>query len=157
MKKALKIAFFLLIAVMAMYGFAKLTGANIVNSTINSTTIGSTTPSTGAFTALSSSTSAIFNGGITNTGTGFKHVRATSCTTTSGVGTGNCTGTVTWPAPAFADTNYTYGCAVEGGGQVMFTNVVTGSKTTSTMQYTILNTPGNGSSSGIIECWAFHD
>ncbi len=158
MKKLFKIVFFLLVTVMAMYGFAKFTGANIVNSTINSTTIGATTPSTVAATTLTSSTSAQFNGSVLNTGTGFKHARANGCTTTTGAGTGFCTATLTWPAPAFADTNYTYGCSVEGNGAIEFTNVVAGSKTTSSIQYTLLNTPGNGSAAtGVIECWAFHD
>src|SRR5712672_246814 len=109
MKKIFKIVFFLLVTVMAMYGFGKFTGANIVNSVINSTTIGATTPSTVVATTLTSSTSAQFNVSVLNTGTGFKHVRQSSCTTNSTLNS-ICNTTVTWPTPAFADANYTAVC-----------------------------------------------
>src|SRR6185312_13629689 len=122
MKKVFRIVFFLLVTVMAMYGFAKFTGAAIVNSTINSTTIGATTPSTVAATSLTSSTSAQFNGSLLNNGTGFKHIRVTSCTTASGSDVNFCNTTVTWPTPAFPDTNYTYGCSSDSNGAATFVN-----------------------------------
>lgn len=157
MKQAFTVIFFLLVTVMAMYGFAKLTGAAIVNSTINSTTIGATTPSTGAFTTFSSSTSSVFNGSITNTGTGIKHVRVASCTTAASANA-FCNTTVTWPAPAFPDTNYTYGCSGDGNGAAMVQGTASGSKTASTFIAVVLNTPGNSLASSVtLNCWAFHD
>lgn len=158
MKKAFKIVFFLLLTVMAMYGFAKFTGANIVNSTINSTAIGATTPSTGAFTALTSSTSILFNGSVLASGTAFKHIRVTSCTTAAGSDTNFCNTTVTWPAPAFPDTSYSYGCSGDGNGAASFVNTSSASKTASSIVAVVQNTRGNPTANSVtLSCWAFHD
>jgi len=157
MKNALNIICFWFAVTLAAYGFAKFTGAAIVNSTINSTTIGATTPSTVAATTLTASTSTQMNGSVLNTGTGFKHVRVTSCTTTA-VANNFCNTTVTWPGSAFPDTNYTYGCSTDGDGKAAYQTTASGSKGTSSIVAVIQNTPGNSLAvSETLNCWAFHD
>jgi len=154
MKTAFKVLFFMFVTVMAMYGFAKFTGANIVNSTINSTAIGGTTPSTGAFTTLTSSTSAQFNGSVLNNGTGFKHVRQASTTTGSGVN-GTSSTTVTWPTPAFPDGNYTTVCVSENSAAFV---AGVGSHTATNFNVNIENSPGaTAAVSVILDCIGVHD
>lgn len=154
MKKTLRVALFLLVTVMAMYGFAKFTGAAIVNSTINSTTIGATTPSTVAATALTSSTSAQLNSSVLNTGTGFKHMRAASCTTPA-TNPGTCSTTLTWPTPAFADANYTLVCTSENSAAYVGG---AGSKTTTQFNVNIFNNPPvNTAISVTLDCIGVHD
>ena len=152
MKNALNIICFWFAVTLAAYGFAKFTGANIVNSTINSTTIGATTPSTVAATTLTSSTSAQFNVSVLNNGTGFKHVRQASCTTNSTLNS-ICSTTVTWPTPAFADTNYTAVCVSENSGAFV---AGVGSHTTTNFNVNIQNA-GGVPISVILDCIGVHD
>jgi hypothetical protein len=149
-KTILNIICFWLAVSMFAYGFAKFTQAVIINSTINSTTIGATTPSTGAFTQFAVST------GVTPTGGGFKHQRGTTCTTAAGTN-GECGTTVTWGGGAFADTSYTSGCTVEStAGTVQY--LYGGGKAAASVSFQVMNTPGNtGAASGTYDCWAFHD
>jgi hypothetical protein len=157
MNKTSQVILFLLIAVLSLWAFSTVRQASIVNSTINSTTIGATTPSTVAATTLTSSTSAQFNGSVLNNGTGFKHLRVTSCTTAASAAA-FCSTTVTWPAPAFADTNYTYGCSGDSNGAANFQTTDSGNKTASTFKAIVQNTPGNSAATSItLNCWAWHD
>lgn len=157
----------------------KVTKAAITNSTIDSTTIGATTPSSGVFSSLSSTgglnSTAVGNttpstgafttlsttGLTVNTsfaqGSAFKHQRGTTCTTPSGANAG-CATTVTWNS-AFADTNYTYICTVESlGGFVQYLNEDPGSKTASSIHFQIINTTGNTTAAnGTYNCAAWHD
>lgn len=131
---------------------AGLRNLAITLSTINSTTLGATTPAAGTFTALGANT------GVDASKTGFKHFRGTSCTTAA-VASASCNTTVTWPGSAFADTNYTAGCSLNDvttpGAAWDFG---TGTKTTTTMVTGIQNIPGSSLAvSGQLNCWAIHD
>jgi hypothetical protein len=150
LKTALNIICFWLVMSVFCYGFAKFTQAVIINSTINSTTIGATTPSTGSFTGLG------ITSGLTNAAGGAKHQRGTTCTTAAGTN-GECGTTVTWGGGGFVDTNYTWGCTVESNaGTVQY--IYGGGKTATAASFQVMNTPGNtGAASGTYDCWAFHD
>jgi hypothetical protein len=149
MKTLIKVIFVMIVLAVAAIAFAKFTGAAIVNSTINSTTLGATTPSTAAVTQFA------VNTGVTNSGTGFKHVRATSCTTPASAG-GFCTGTVSWPGAAFADVNYTFGCIAIGSGQATF--LVGSTPTTTGITAEVMNSSGNSAAVSVtLDCWAMHD
>jgi hypothetical protein len=157
MKKASQVLFVLILTVAVMYGFTTVTGMNLKNSVINSTTIGATTPSSGIFTSVQVNSGLLVNAGVNNTGTGFKHVRVASCTTTA-VANNFCNTTVTWPAPAFADTNYTYGCSSDGNGAAAYQTTSSGSKTASNFVAVVINTPGNSAATSVtLNCWAYHD
>jgi hypothetical protein len=148
-KTALNIICFWFAVSVFCYGFAKFTQAVIINSTINSTTIGATTPSTGAFTQLGVST------GVTNSGTGIKHFRGTSCTTASSAGA-FCQTIITWPGGAFADTSYTAVCNIENTAVLYLANY--NNKTTSQITTIIQLSAGNTTgASGTLDCIAFHD
>ena len=134
---------------MAAYGFAKFTRAAIINSTIDSTTIGATTPSSAVVTQLG------VNTGVTQTGTGVKHFRGTSCTTTSGAG-GFCQTIITWPGAVFTDTNYTAVCNVENTVVLYLQGY--NNKTTSQITTIIQLSAGNTTAaSGTLDCIAIHD
>lgn len=154
MKNLFKIVFFLLVTVMALYGFSKFTGAAIINSTINSSTIGATTPSSAIFTSTQVNSGLLVNAGVNNTGTGFKHVRAASCTTPA-TNPGTCSTTVTWPTPAFADTNYTLVCTSENSGAYVGG---AGSKTTTQFNVNIFNNPPATTAISVtLDCIGVHD
>jgi len=124
-----------LVVFTVLCGFAltKYRSMAITNSTIDSTTIGATSPSAGAFTTLSSTQPVTLGGrltenaGVINSGVGLKHVRVASCTA---IGSGGfCPTTVTWPS-AWADTNYTEVCSVENTA-VLYVVGITSKSTTS--------------------------
>jgi hypothetical protein len=150
-----------LIVVVALCGFAltRYRSLAITNSTIDSTSIGSTTPAAGAFTTLSSTSPVTFGGrltenaGVINSGIGLKHVRVGSCTAT-GAGA-FCSTVVTWPS-AWADTNYTEVCSVDNTA-VLYVVGITGKTTTSTSVIVEVSPGNSGSFSGIINCIGMHD
>lgn len=154
MNKTSQVILFLLIAVLSLWAFSTVRQASIVNSTINSTTIGATTPSTAAVTTLTSSASAQFNGSVANNGTGFKHVRATSCTTPA-TNPGTCATTVTWPTPAFADANYTAVCVSENSGAYVGG---VGSHSATNFSVNIFNNPPASTAISVtLDCIGVHD
>jgi hypothetical protein len=121
----------------------------IFNSTVDNTVIGGTGPAAGTFTT------GAFNSGITNTGSGFKHVRQTSCTTSASAGS-FCATTINWPGAPFANTSYTATCVVDGGSAAFFLGE--GSKTTTSMGTTIENSPGIVAAQTVtLDCIAIHD
>lgn len=135
------------------YGFAKFTQAVIINSTINSTTIGASTPSSAVVTSLVTNTSAQFNGSMAQNGTAFKFVEVSSCTTAASAGA-SCTTVITWPTPAFVDNGYIMGCS-GGGTLASFEGFNT--KTATTAATVVTNTPGNTTAISIpLDCWAWH-
>jgi hypothetical protein len=151
-----------LIVVVALCGFAltRYRSLAITNSTIDSTPIGATTPSSIIGTSINSTTTTIVGtslgviGGVINSGAGLKHVRVGSCTANTATG-GFCATTVTWPS-AWADTNYTAVCSVDNTA-VLF-SAGTSAKTTTTISIIVAVTSGNtGSFSGIINCIGMHD
>jgi hypothetical protein len=96
------------------------------------------------------------NQGVWQSGTGFKHARVATCSTTT-TSLSTCGVTITWGGSAFADTNYTMACTLESpntqGGVGYFNN-----KTTTTVQVGIINfTSGTAVTSGFIDCIAIHD
>jgi hypothetical protein len=101
------------------------------------------------------STNAIFNTGINHGGTGFQHIRFTSCSTTSGT----CAGTGSWNT-SFADTSYTTTCSLSGAlaGGASFSQLIRPLvKSAASFTYEFID-QGNGS--GItqeIDCIAVHD
>src|SRR6185369_11765369 len=105
------------------------------NSTIDSTTIGATTPSSAVVTQLG------VNTGISQSGTGAKHFRGTSCTTAASAGA-TCPTTVTWPGGAFANTNYTYVCFTNGDGNAALNSGTASSKAAGSVVVVLQNTPG---------------
>jgi hypothetical protein len=132
----------------------------ITNSIINSTTMGATSPSSGAFTTLSSSGAVTLGGkltenaGVLNTGVGLKHVRGGTCTTSAG-SLGFCGGTIPWPSP-FADTNYSVVCSLDGASAISLQG--TTAKTTTTVSYAVYNVNGNTTAaSGTLNCVGMHD
>lgn len=137
---------------LAFAATTKLNKVAIQNSTVDSTTIGATTPSSVVVTTFQANTSML------STGTAFKHTRGTTCTTAASLNA-SCATTVSWPGSNFADTNYTYGCNVEStGGVVAYLNADPSNKTIAHVSIEIINTPGNNSAaSGTYNCWAFHD
>lgn len=154
MKKIFKVILFLLLTVMAMYGFAKIRGAVIVNSTIDSTTIGSATPSTVAATTLTASTSAQLNGSVLASGTAFKHIRTTSCTTAA-LANNVCSTTVTWQTPAFPDANYTAVCVSENSAAFV---AGVGTHTATNFNVNIQNSPPSATAVSVtLDCIGVHD
>jgi len=154
MKTAFKVLFFLFVTVMAMYGFAKFTGANIVNSTINSTAIGGTTPSTAIFTTVAANTSTQMNGSVLASGTAFKHIRTTSCTTAASLNN-VCSTTVTWQTPAFPDASYTVVCVSENSAAFV---AGVGSHTATNFNVNIQNAPPSAVATSVtLDCIGVHD
>lgn len=150
-KTTLNIIFFWLAVSMLAYGFAKFTRAAIINSTVDSTTIGATTPSSVVATQLG------VNTGVTNSGGGFKHTRVASCTTAATTNA-TCTTTVTWPGGAFADTSYTFGCISDGNGAANFQGSDVANKTAASIHAIVQNTPGNSAATSVtLNCWGMHD
>jgi hypothetical protein len=99
----------------------------------------------------------IVNGGVTATGSGFKHARTTaSCTTGSNPGD-RCYFTISWPGLAFADTNYTTTCTAEY--EVGGPSIIVSTKTTSNITVTVVNDgvlDGDDTVTGL-DCIAIHD
>lgn len=116
-------------------------GMTIVNSTLDSSPIGSSSPSTGVFTGLS--------------GPGLqKVINATGCTTAASLNAA-CTFTVTWPT-SFADTNYVVVCVgnTAGGATAVLSN---GTKSTTQTSGTIQNIGANASATTTtVDCVASH-
>lgn len=144
-----------------------LTGVALKNSTVDSTTLGATTPSSGAFTTLTSNAGATVSGGfIVNSGiqsgTGFKHFRVTggSCTTSGTQGSTCQTPSISLPGTAYADTNYTITCMEDGFIAVNTgtpTVIGTGTKTTSSFTLVVAQVGAVAAAYGAIDCVSAHD
>ena len=134
-----------------------LTNVALKNGTIDNMSIGATTPSTGVFTGVTSTTLTA-NGSVAN-GTAIKHFRTsgTSCTANAPAGTTCTTGAISFPGSAFPDTNYTVICQV-GDASNVATPIIVGvtSKTTTSVALIVTNF-GTNSSYGNADCIAFHD
>jgi hypothetical protein len=130
----------------------------LTNKTLTSPTINSPTVSTGTF-STPTITSPTFSTGISNNGSGFKHIRGVvGCTTSGGASafTGPCTTVVTWTS-AFADANYTASCMADGialGVPILqgITAKAAASVTVQTQQAS-----GTNAQFSAIECIAVHD
>jgi hypothetical protein len=98
------------------------------------------------------------NQGISNNGTGFKHIRVAGCTT-GGAGTA-CSVTATWTS-AFADASYTVSCSPVGlsgtsGGFVVYQGVF--SQSASQVVPSIVNGGSGGTATATnFDCIAVHD
>lgn len=174
MKNVFRIITLVLVASVLLYGFTKYRGMAITSSTLDSSPVGATTPSTGAFTTLSAS-SGVNSTAVGNTtpstgaftqfqvttgvtaAAGLKHQRfAGTCTTGTNVGD-TCVVTKTW-AVAFPDANYTLVCS--GGTQHQNTYMSQESKTASNfvIRVTMAGTPtGAGGSYDTVDCIGIHD
>lgn len=131
-----------------LFAVTKLRQVQLVSSTIDSTTIGATTPSSAVLTTLKVNTS------VLNNGSALQHLRVSSCTTGSGAN-GFCGGTITWNV-AWADTNYTAVCMIDGSATISVQG--TASKTTTQIGYVVYNVNGNtAAASGTLNCIAMHD
>jgi len=152
--KAIKIAscVVLLFIATAFAAFTTITSIALVNSTIDSTPIGATTPSTGAFTSL------IVNTSIPTTSSAVKIFQSsgTSCTTSGTAGNVCTSSSISIPGPAFADTGYFGGCETEGANTGSPVIQGLASKTTNTIQVGVLQGGSVASSYGTIDCWLFH-
>ncbi len=95
------------------------------------------------------------NTGVTNSGTGFQHIRIASCLP---AGNTTCTDTITW-ASAFADTNYTAVCTLDAIAPVNARDVVltTDLKATTTMNVRERTLNGTAVTGGNLDCIAIHD
>lgn len=172
MKKLFGISATLLVLVLACYASTKLRDVTLVNSTVNSTTIGATVPSTGVFSTLTVSS---FTGNkcLHTDGSGFEVEAAGNCTgvhqfavaPTCGalpaVAWGTCNTTLGWPV-AFANTSYSVACSVinahaTGGGNSAKVLLNSVTKTTTTATIYIAN---SGSDADLvfdeIDCVADH-
>lgn len=137
-----------------LFGFA-LTTLNSValkNSTVDSTTIGATTPSTGVFTTVGSTTGLARN-------TGIQYFGGTTCTTAAATNA-NCTTTFTWNQ-AFADTSYSFVCQLgaqtagsPGALFINFSAVVSASQGSFNVQNA---GPNANASAGNYTCLAWHN
>lgn len=151
MNKISKVSLVIVVLFASAFALTKYRQIAITSSTIDSTTIGATTPSTAVVTQLSATS------GITNSGGGLKHIRGTSCTTAASTNA-TCLTTITWPGGGFTDTNYTYVCSLEADGGVAYQNMVIANKTAATVQMNIVNTPGNVlADHGTYNCVGMHD
>lgn len=145
-----------MVVLVTICGFAltRYRSLAITNSTIDSTVIGGTTPATGSFIGVNSSGLIAGNGGVKASGTGLKHIRVGTCTTTTG-STGSCGATITWPS-AWVDTNYTAVCSLDAASSIGLQG--TTAKTTTGISYAIYNVNGNtAAQAGIINCVGMHD
>ena len=93
--------------------------------------------------------------GINNDGSGFKHKRITSCSTTT-TQFSSCLTTLTWTT-AFADTNYTTTCTLDSPN-VVAGIAYYGAKAAGSIQVATINyTNGTAVTSGSVDCIAVHD
>jgi hypothetical protein len=94
-------------------------------------------------------------GGIQNNGTGVKHMRFASCSTTN-VQFNECTtGAQTWPGTAFPDTNYTVTCSIEGSAGAPL--IAYFNKSASQVTGVVIMATTAVIASGTINCSAEHD
>lgn len=174
MKRTFQILFFVCLATLLLWAAnTTLTQVTLKNSTVDSSPVGSITPSSGAFTTLSSSGAftpsggttvsggLVINGGV-QSGTGFKHFRVTggSCTTSGSQGSTCQTGAISIPGTAYADTNYTGVCMLDGQ---IATNTATpaiqgfGSKSTASFTLVVMQVGSAAASYGALDCVTMHD
>lgn len=152
MKKLIKVGscIALCMAVLSLSAFMAntvLTGLAIQNSTIDSTTIGATTPSTLAGTFPASSTVKIFQ------------TTGTSCTTGGVAGNQCTTSAITFPGPAWVDTGYIGGCWTEGPstGSPVIQGISGGAdKTTTTFKISVMEVGSVASAYNTANCIFFH-
>lgn len=137
-----------MVAVSALgFTLTGVTSIAIVSSTLDSSPVGATTPSTGAFTTLQTTT------GLVN-GAGFQRViAATTCTTAASTNAA-CTFTITWPV-TFNNSSYLAMCSVDtitSGGAVIVTS--TGSpKSTTQVNGQLQNLGANAAAStATVDC-----
>lgn len=152
------VAVFMLFVALGSSGFVltTLTSVAIKNSTLDSTPIGATTPSTAVVTSLT------VNTGVSSAGTGFKHFRVTggSCTTGGSQGSTCQTAAISIPGTAYADTNYSLVCELDGS---IATNTATpaimgaASKSTGSFTLTVIQVGTSAASYGAIDCITVHD
>jgi hypothetical protein len=155
------ILLFVLFVTAMLFAAPSIRSTRIVSSVIDSTPIGSTTPSTGAFTTLTTN-SLIVNGGVSSAGTGFKHFRVNggSCTTSGSQGSTCQTGSISLPGTAYPDTNYTVSCFEDG---FITVNVGTpgiigiGTKTASSFTLVVAQIGSVAASYGAVDCITIHD
>lgn len=147
MKKASFLILFITVIGLGMLlaqTFTGLTRISLTNSTVNSTTIGATTPSTGVFTSSSTTQHVLCS-------TAHCAFSVNSCTTAASANAA-CNSTVTLPV-TYADTSYLVSCqtaALLSGGAV----VVVGDapSTTSAIVLQIQNLGANAAASQ----WSVH-
>lgn len=147
-KKTLTIVVVLLSISLAFGALTRYRSIALENSTINSTTIGATTPSSVVATTSKTNTSVLQGGG-------HKHQRfSTGCTTGASAGSA-CTDTLTWTTP-FVDANYTVICMGAGvtPAQGGLTLATVAAATVQVETYTVTSTAIHYST---IECIADHD
>lgn len=160
MKKFQKLGAILMLLFIStsLVGFVLTTVTSIAikNSTLDSSPIGGTTPSTAVVTLLT------INQGVSSAGTGFKHFRVTggSCTTPGGQGTTCQTTSISIPGTAYADTNYSLVCELDGS---IATNTATpaimgaASKAAGSFTLTVIQVGTAAASYGAIDCITVHD
>lgn len=95
-----------------------------------------------------------FSGGIANSGTGLKHVRATTCTTEARIGATCTSSAITLPGAAFADTAYTLSCTLES--PVHEPHIIGVAKKPGSFSITIASDTA-AAAGGIADCIAIHD
>jgi hypothetical protein len=146
--KTLKIiAFFLAVCILS-WGVTRLTSVVMVNSTVDSTSLGATTPSSAAVTTLR------INTGVPP-GKGFQHVRQLTCTTPA-ITYGTCSTTINWPTP-FVDGLYSAVCTLDSTSGSMVVEE-TGSKFPTTMIVTVGNYGANVNANvATVNCVGIHD
>lgn len=147
--KSVTLALIVLAVVTMLSATANLSRLAITLSTINSTSIGQTTPGLVAATDLKIQ-------GLTNN-SGMQTIRVGSCTT-PGTQPGTCNTTVTWPV-SMGDTNYTYGCSSDSAdGKVAFSVTNSASKTATQFVVVVANVAPNAiADSTTLNCWGIHD
>jgi hypothetical protein len=116
--------------------------------------IGSTTPSTGKFTTLESTTALTVGASVTATGSGLKHVRISTGSIGAGV---SALVTHTW-ATAFANANYTVSASVQDSTAATASLKVVHIETISATQTIVrVENTSAGSLTGTLHLIAMHD
>jgi len=147
MKKTILVLASTLALLLAAYGLTKITSVQIVNSHIDSTPIGSTTPSTGAFTTATATT---FTGNLSGNATtassivGLKIFTTGATCQTTASGSVTCTGSFSVPGSPYT-SSATWNIICNGIGGTGFPIFIDAGTPTSgsAFSYTI----GNGPSS----------
>lgn len=89
-------------------------------------------------------------------GSGYKHIRAASCTTGAGANS-TCPTTVTWNTP-FVGTTYTVVCQLSSNNvTASVTSETAASRLAASFVVNITNGSGGGATSGTLNCEASHD
>lgn len=144
------VVFILLLPVYVALANTQYRRLAVFNSTIDSTTLGATTPSTIAGTTLKVNTSMLSS-------TGFKHQRFGATCATAATALSSCSQTLTWATP-FPDANYTPVCwGHDGLNEPAYLAEQAGARTAASISVLVIATINQPASFNGVNCIAFHD